>query len=111
MERFTPDGVGTFFVVANATAEDDKGNTSEGKLYVRVLPDAQAPLWIEDPIRFTTYVNKPFIQSMTAPSRPLVESISMSRAARSTGSMTSKSGTVGRALGMKDPPVNCGCES
>jgi hypothetical protein len=48
---------------------DDKGNTSEGKLYVRVLPDAQAPLWIEDPIRFTAYVNRPFLATIADKAR------------------------------------------
>ena len=44
---------------------DDKGASSDGEMFVRVLKDTEPPKWLQDPIVFETNVNELFSQNLT----------------------------------------------
>lgn len=41
-------------------AIDEHGASDQASMFVRVIKDENAPIWLEDPIRFDALVNKPF---------------------------------------------------
>jgi len=46
------------------TVTDSRGAVSTSALFIRVIPDAQPPQWLENPIRFTAKVGIPFSASV-----------------------------------------------
>ncbi len=48
----------------NVRVSDDKGASSDGTLFIRVLPDGEPIIWLQDPIVFETNVNELFAQDL-----------------------------------------------
>ncbi len=48
----------------NLKITDEKGLSTNAALFIRVIPNPIPPVWLEDPIRFTAYVDKNFVATV-----------------------------------------------